>query len=218
MKISKLINIVLLTLLGLNTSAQNIHHSKLNKMSIQQIKEKATGNWESIATEIRPSNQKNEDGSPKAFYLKRAFTLNPDNSFQLQVTNFADPNGKIPLAQMNIKGTLEWQGNHPLIEGAQKVDFTADSDYQVTPLIQGFADVLNATTTGFEKWEVGKAQRIFKKKFVPFGLKEGELFKEYDLIFLQGDYMFWGARNVDGRGFDTEANRPTNLQIPLKRK
>jgi hypothetical protein len=27
--------------------------------------------------------------------------------------------------------------------------------------------------------------------------------------------LFWGARNVDGRGFDTEANRPTYLQIPL---
>jgi hypothetical protein len=30
--------------------------------------------------------------------------------------------------------------------------------------------------------------------------------------------MFWGARNVDGRGFDTDENCPTNLQIPLVRK
>jgi hypothetical protein len=30
--------------------------------------------------------------------------------------------------------------------------------------------------------------------------------------------LFWGARNIDGRGFDTEQNRPTNLQIPLIRK
>jgi hypothetical protein len=29
--------------------------------------------------------------------------------------------------------------------------------------------------------------------------------------------LFWGARNVDGRGFDKEENRPTNLQIPLVR-
>jgi len=26
-----------------------------------------------------------------------------------------------------------------------------------------------------------------------------------------------GARHVDGRGFDSDANRPTNLQIPLIR-
>src|ERR1700674_4283224 len=32
---------------------------------------------------------------------------------------------------------------------------------------------------------------------------------------LRGDLLFWGARNIDGRGFDTEQNRPTNLQIPL---
>jgi hypothetical protein len=27
----------------------------------------------------------------------------------------------------------------------------------------------------------------------------------------------WGARNIGGRGFDAEQNRPTNLQIPLVR-
>jgi hypothetical protein len=35
---------------------------------------------------------------------------------------------------------------------------------------------------------------------------------------LRGGLLFWGARNIDGRGFDTEQNRPTNLQIPLIRK
>ena len=30
--------------------------------------------------------------------------------------------------------------------------------------------------------------------------------------------LFWGARNIDGRGFDKEENRPTNLQIPLVRQ
>jgi hypothetical protein len=50
------------------------------------------------------------------------------------------------------------------------------------------------------------------------GLKEGTNFMEYDLVYLRGDLLFWGARNIDGRGFDTEQNRPTNLQIPLVRK
>ena len=52
---------------------------------------------------------------------------------------------------------------------------------------------------------------------MPFGLSEGQLFAEYDLIYLFNDMQFWGARNVDGRGFDKEENRPTNLQIPLVR-
>jgi hypothetical protein len=59
---------------------------------------------------------------------------------------------------------------------------------------------------------------ILRKKFLPFGLIEGQIFKEYDLIYIFNDMMFWGARNIDGRGFDTEENRPTNLQIPMKRK
>ena len=52
----------------------------------------------------------------------------------------------------------------------------------------------------------------------PFGLAAGKNFMEYDLVYLSHGLLFWGARNVDGRGFDTEQNRPTNLQIPLARK
>ena len=44
------------------------------------------------------------------------------------------------------------------------------------------------------------------------------MFAEYDLLYLSGYLLFWGARHVDGRGFDKEENRPTNLQIPLVRK
>ncbi|HMC87294.1 MAG TPA: hypothetical protein VKI61_17335, partial [Chitinophagaceae bacterium] len=71
---------------------------------------------------------------------------------------------------------------------------------------------------GFNKWEVNNTQSILGKAFAPFGLGEGQLFAEYDLIYLFNGFLFWGARNVDGRGFDKEENRPTNLQIPLVRK
>jgi len=91
--------------------------------------------------------------------------------------------------------------------------------YEVTPLVQGFADVLNkVASAAYAPWAVNSSQSIFGKNFVPFGLKEGTNFMEYDLVHLRGDLLFWGARNIDGRGFDTEQNRPTNLQIPLVRK
>ena len=35
---------------------------------------------------------------------------------------------------------------------------------------------------------------------------------EYDLVYLNRDMLFWGARNIDGRGFDTEENRSTRLR------
>ncbi|ANF51395.1 hypothetical protein A0O34_13130 [Chryseobacterium glaciei] len=186
---------------------------------VEEIKKEILGDWKSIAVEVRPSSFKNEDGTLKPFYLTREFSYLPEDKFQLEIINYADAFGEIPLVKMLIKGEVEWQGDHPVAEGAQKVDFTANESYEVTPLIQNFADVLNnLAKEGFNQWEVGKSQNIFKKKFIPFGLKEGDIFKEYDLIYLYEDMLFWGARNVDGRGFDTEENRPTNLQIPMVRK
>jgi hypothetical protein len=78
-------------------------------------------------------------------------------------------------------------------------------------------DILNKFTKGFNEWQIGEPQNILKKAFPPFGLAEGQLFKEYDLIYINEGLMFWGARHIDGRGFDSEENRPTNLQIPMKK-
>ncbi len=192
---------------------------KGNGMEIDtaKIKEAMLGDWESIAAEVRPS--KNADGSLKPFYLKRAFKYLPSDRFELLIVNSADPYGAVPLARIKIAGHMLWQGPHPIAPGAQKVDFVADESYEVTPLVQGFADVLNkVASAGYAPWAVSTPQSVFGKSFAPFALKEGTNFMEYDLVYLKGDLLFWGARNIDGRGFDTEQNRPTNLQIPLIRK
>jgi hypothetical protein len=187
-------------------------------MNTDQVKAASLGHWESITPEIRPSNTKNADGTLKPFYLNRSFTYFPEDRFELIVTNNADPFGKKPLAQMTIKGHIEWLDEHPIAPNAIKVNFSADEEYTVTPLIQPFADVLNKFTKGYDEWKVGEAQSIFRKAFPPFGLADGQVFKEYDLIYVMNNLMFWGARNIDGRGFDTEENRPTNLQIPMIKK
>jgi hypothetical protein len=183
---------------------------------VAKIKQAMLGNWESIAPEVRPS--KNPDGSLKPFYLKRTFKYLPSDRFELEVVNSADPYGAVPLARIRIVGHMLWQGPHPIAPGAQKVNFVADEAYEVTPLVQPFADVLNkVASAGYAPWAVNSPQSIFGKSFAPFGLKEGTNFMEYDLVYLRGDLLFWGARNIDGRGFDTEENRPTNLQIPMVR-
>jgi hypothetical protein len=186
---------------------------------VTRIKAAMLGDWESIAPELRPSASKNAEGSLKPFYLRRAFKYLPLDRFELEIVNSADPYGAVPLARIRIGGHMLWQGPHPIAAGAQKVDFVADETYEVTPLAQGFADVLNKVASdGYAPWAVGTPQTIFGKSFAPFGLKQGTNFMEYDLVYLKGDLLFWGARNIDGRGFDTEQNRPTNLQIPLIRK
>jgi hypothetical protein len=157
-----------------------------------KIKEAMIGNWESIAAEVRPS--KNPDGSLKPFYLKRAFKYLPSDRFELEVVNSADPYGAVPLARIKIGGHMLWRGSHPIAPGAQKVDFVADESYEVTPLAQGFADVLNkVASAGYAPWAVNTSQSIFGKSFAPFALKEGTNFMEYDLVYPKGDLLFWGG-------------------------
>ena len=188
-------------------------------MALEDIKQALHGEWVSVAPEVRPSTTKNPDGSLKAFYLTRDFRYLGGDRFELGIVNSADPYGKVPLARIYLRGHMRWQGDHPIAEGAQKVDFVADEDYEVTPLAQPFADVLNrVASSGYAKWEVNAPQKIFGKSFAPFALVEGRNFMEHDLVYIRSNMLFWGARNVDGRGFDTEANRPTNLQIQLVRK
>ena len=192
---------------------------KERPMNLEQLKQSLVGDWTSIAPEIRPSAARNPDGTLKPFYLKREFTYLGNDRFQLTVVNSADPYGKVPLARILIKGHMLWRGEHPIASGAQKVDFVADEAYEVTPLLQGFADAMNqVAASGYAKWEVGGTQSVFGKTFAPFGLAEGRNFMEYDLVYVAHGLLFWGARNVDGRGFDKEENRPTNLQIPLARR
>lgn len=188
-------------------------------MTVEQTQQSLLGDWISLAPEIRPSGAKNPDGTLKPFYLKREFSYSQGDRFELAVVNSADPYGKVSLARIVIKGHTLWRGDHPIAAGAQKVDFVADEAYEVTPLLQGFADVLNQVAAqGYAKWEVGQAQSVFGKTFAPFGLVAGKNFMEYDLVYIAQGMLFWGARNVDGRGFDTEQNRPTNLQIPMMRR
>jgi hypothetical protein len=185
-------------------------------MSLQGLKAALSGSWVSIAPEVRPS--RNPDGTVKPFFLKRRFVYQPDDRFELTVTNYGDAYGTLTVARIDIAGHMSWRGEHPIAPAAQKVDFVADETYAVTPLVQPFADLLNKVATDeYAPWEVGQKQVIVGKSFPPFGLVKGQHFKEYDLVHLAGDLLFWGARHVDGRGFDTEANRPTNLQIPLVR-
>jgi hypothetical protein len=187
-------------------------------MNLEDTKRALVGEWASLAPEVRPSASKNPDGTLKPFYLSRDFKYLGNDRFELTINNSADPYGKVPLARIYLRGHIQWLGEHAIAAGAQKANFTADEAYEVTPMVVGFADVLNKVAfAGFSPWQVGQAQSVFGKTFVPFGLVEGRHFMEYDLIYLQGDYLFWGARNIDGRGFDTEQNRPTNLQIPMRR-
>ena len=88
-------------------------------MTTEQIKQSMQGEWASIAPELRPSTVKNPDGSIKPFYLTRAFSYSPDDTFELEIINSADAYGKIPLVRIVLGGHILWQGEHPIASGAQ---------------------------------------------------------------------------------------------------
>ena len=185
-------------------------------MNLDQLRAGLPGTWRSIAPEVRPS--RNTDGTIKPFFLERRFVYQENDRFELTVTSLADAFGKAKLATIAIAGHMTWRGDHPIAPGAQRVDFAADEIYAVTPLLQPFADLLTKVATdGYAPWKVGERQSVFGKAFAPFGLAKGAVFLEYDLVHVSHGMLFWGARHPDGRGFDTEDNRPTSLQIPLER-
>jgi hypothetical protein len=188
-------------------------------MTADQIKQFIQGGeWVSIATEVRPSINKTPAGAILPFYCSRIFRYAPQDKFYCAVINYADASGKIPLVKIVIKGHNIWQGEHAIAKGAYSVDYVADEAYEVTPLHQGFADAVNKTPVqGLDKWEVNIMQNILKKPFRAFGLSEGQVYIDYDLIYIFNDLLFNGSKNVDGRAFDKPENRPTNLQIPLVR-
>src|SRR5580693_8043 len=161
------------------------------EIDVAKVKDAMLGNWESIAPQVRPSASKNPDGSLKPFYLRRAFEYQPSDRFELEIVNSADPYGAVQLARIGIGGHMLWRGPHPIAPGAQKVDFVADEAYAVTPLLQPFADLLaKVAPDGYAPWKVGGRQSILGKKFPPFGLQKGDIFKEYDLVHLAHGMLF----------------------------
>ena len=88
-------------------------------MNLEQTQQGLLGEWVSIATEVRPSSQKNPDGTLKPFYLQRDFKALTADRFELTIVNFADPLGKVPLARLHLKGHMVWQGEHPIAPGVK---------------------------------------------------------------------------------------------------
>jgi len=189
-------------------------------MTVEQIRQCIQGSeWISIAPELRPSITKTAEGDLKPFYCSRSFIFPPGDRFELTFFNYADPYGKVPLVKIVIKGHLVWQGDHPIAPGAQKVDYVADDAYEITPLHQGFADAVNQfPSTELGKWEINVMQDVKGIEFPVFGLTGGQIYVDYDLIYIYDDMLFNGSKNVDGRAFDKPENRPSNLQVPMVRK
>jgi hypothetical protein len=179
----------------------------------------AKSQWISFAVELRPSTIASQGGI-KPFYCFRQFDYPDGDTFNLLFTSYADSYGKIPLAEMTIRGNLQYGQEHPIAPGAYEIDYTADVEFSIRLLNENLAKALNGLplAEGVSPWATNVQQNVTGKGVPAFGLTAGEYFKECDLIYIKDDLLFNGSRNIDGRPFDSPANRPTNLQIPMKKQ
>lgn len=187
--------------------------------AVEKLKaELVGGKWVSLAVELRPQEDRTGTGKVLPFYIKRVFQYLPGDRFVGEITSFADAGGKAPLVRFEFRGHVRWQGPHPVAKGAQKIDYILDEAFNVTPLNEGFAAMLNqASVPGLDPWKVGTTQNIVRKAFPPFKIAEGEILSDYDLIWVHDGMLFMGAKHVDGTPFDKPERRPDLLQIPLVR-
>ena len=187
--------------------------------TLEEVKAFALGEWESLSVELRPAEDRTGSGTVNSTFLKRNFKYLEGNKFIGTITMFMDNYGQAPLMEFEFKGELVWGEEHPIADGAWKIDYVLNEGFGVTPLNDQAAMMLNqALPPGVPAFEANVKQDILKKAFPMFNIVEGQVVSDYDLIYFQNGMLFMGAKHVDGTPFDKPENRPHQLQIPLVRK
>jgi len=187
--------------------------------SLEDVKKYALGEWESLAIELRPTEDRTGSGKITPTYLRRHFTFEEADKFTGVITMFADDYGEAPTMEFEFKGDLKWGGVHPIANGAWSIDYVLAEGFSVTPLHEQTAQLLNqGRPNGIAPFKVGQKADILKKAFPLFQIVEGQVVSDYDLIYFSHGLLFMGAKHVDGTPFDKPERRPHQLQIPLQRK
>ena len=223
----KSILITLMTALLVITNTEEMKGQTTREKAIQNIQQPVTlkevqdyaiGEWESISVELRPTEDRTGSGNVQPTYLRRNFKYLSKEKFIGTITMFMDNYGQMPLLEFEFKGELVWGEEHPIAQGAWKVDYILNEGFGVTPLNEQAAAMLNpALPPGMQPFEANQKQDILKKAFPMFNIAEGQVVSDYDLIYFRNGMLFMGAKHVDGTPFDKVENRPHQLQIPLAR-
>lgn len=186
--------------------------------TLEEVQAYSLGEWESIAVELRPTEDRTGSGQIQPTFLRRNFKYLEGDKFVGTISMYTDNYGQIPLMEFEFKGELKWGAEHPIAEGAWKIDYVLNEGFGVTPLNDLAVAMLNqALPPGMAAFAVNVQQDILKKAFPMFSIVEDQVVSDYDLIYFRNGLLFMGAKHVDGTPFDKVENRPHQLQIPLAR-
>ncbi|MEM7301482.1 MAG: hypothetical protein AAF468_10410 [Pseudomonadota bacterium] len=175
------------------------------------------GNWESISCEVRP--QVGQDGKVTEWWLTRKIEMK-DGRIVADFTTYAGPGCDVPLQVLGFAGSVTKVGESDVTVGAINADLKVDEYVRFTPIADGFARFLNsapAGTCGAAKWEVGTTQNVHVTGCSVIGLKPNDPTVEFEVLAVQDDKLYFGARPVDGTFITSVEKRPHALQVPLKR-
>ncbi|WP_425039781.1 hypothetical protein [Primorskyibacter sp. S187A] len=175
-----------------------------------------TGTWRSIACELRP--QAGQDGVAP-WYLTRMIQF-AQGRIDAHFTTFADAACTTPLVELKFGGAVVDQGPSTVAAGARQIDLIIDDYLRVTPRLPGFAEFLASAETGTcgaENWAVGVEQDIFQTGCSVMGVAPNAPTTEFEVLHVSAGHLYFGARPVDGQPLAQPGNRPTALQMPLKR-
>jgi hypothetical protein len=171
------------------------------------------GEWVSSSGEVRPG----PNGSK--LYLKRVFSNRPERA-RAQLVFFTDETFSTRSITLDLEGPYELGRASDVVPGAVEATFSFDR-LVITPhndAMVGFLSSAPPGTCGNEPWAKESAQDVSASGGCSvFGIELGK-YKEYDLVKVDGDRLFYGARPADG-GLPTEpSRRATTLQVALIRQ
>jgi LPXTG-motif cell wall-anchored protein len=175
--------------------------------SAQSSSPDLTGQWVSKGCETGGNNQ----------FFTRDFRFNQAN-WSLTFVNYADSACTQSTLTFYVEGTYTVGGASASVPDGLEADFVFQ-EAKLTPHNQATADFLNsaeANTCGAETWQPDLQQSVAATDGCSvIGLSLP--LTEYDLIKVENDELYFGARPTDGSFLDSLDKRPTSFAPPLVR-
>ena len=169
------------------------------------------GHWVSTGIEKRPGT------AGSTLYLRRDFRSDDQRS-TARLMFYSSPEGTQRSLTIHLEGPYTIGQPSIAVPGAYEGDFHFDTA-KLTVHNEFFRNLLNSSaagTCGNEPWELDVEQDVaVTHGCLALGLDLIHRGAEYDIVKLDGDKLYYGARPADGSGLDSPEKRPTALQVPL---
>jgi hypothetical protein len=167
------------------------------------------GRWTSTEREYMP----NPDGS--VYYVIRDYTFTGD-AFRFVKTIYGDPYSDIVFFVATLDGTYEIAGESKAVPGAFEIDL-AFSKVTMVPESLAFVDIFMRSGCGDGMWGLDVPQDVSKTGCLTFRSIDAYP-KEYDIIKIEGDSLFFGKPPEDG-DMGSSKKRPAHLMtVALSRQ